>query len=94
MNIVVCHNFYQRPGGEDEVFADEAALLESRGHHVVRYTLHNDAVNGTGGKAGRLVEREGSEAFGFDAKSSKAPAQPSRSSRATAIHRSLRRPCA
>lgn len=54
MNIVVCHNFYQRPGGEDQVFADETALLESRGHRVVRYTLHNDAVNGSGGKTGRL----------------------------------------
>ncbi len=46
--IVVCHNFYQQPGGEDQVFADETALLESRGHSVVRYTVHNDSVAGTG----------------------------------------------
>ncbi len=48
MRILVCHNFYQQPGGEDQVFADETALLESRGHSVTRYTVHNDAVAKTG----------------------------------------------
>ena len=48
MRVVVCHNFYQQPGGEDQVFADEAALLESHAHAVTRFTVHNDAVNGTG----------------------------------------------
>ena len=48
MRILVCHNFYQQPGGEDQVFADETALLESHGHAVTRYTVHNDAVAGTG----------------------------------------------
>jgi glycosyltransferase involved in cell wall biosynthesis len=45
MNIVVAHNFYQQSGGEDQVFADEAALLESHGHNVKRYTVHNAEVN-------------------------------------------------
>ncbi|WP_456426214.1 glycosyltransferase [Rhodocaloribacter sp.] len=40
------HNFYQEPGGEDQVFAAETALLEARGHRVIRYTVHNDAVDG------------------------------------------------
>ena len=48
MNVLACHNFYQQPGGEDQVFADETALLESRGHKVTRFTVHNDAVAGTG----------------------------------------------
>jgi glycosyltransferase involved in cell wall biosynthesis len=48
VRILVCHNFYQQPGGEDQVFADETALLESRGHTVIRYTVHNDAVANTG----------------------------------------------
>jgi glycosyltransferase involved in cell wall biosynthesis len=48
VNVVVCHNFYQQPGGEDQVFADETALLESHGHRVIRYTVHNDAVANTG----------------------------------------------
>jgi glycosyltransferase involved in cell wall biosynthesis len=47
VNIIVVHNFYQQPGGEDQVFADETALLESRGHRVLRYTVHNDAINHT-----------------------------------------------
>ena len=44
MRILLVHNFYQQRGGEDLVYADEARLLESRGHEVVRYSLHNDAV--------------------------------------------------
>jgi len=46
MNILYVYNYYQNPGGEDECFAAEAALMESRGHVVRRYTLHNDAING------------------------------------------------
>lgn len=48
MKILLCHNFYQQPGGEDQVFGDEGALLESRGHEVVRYTLHNDDISDMG----------------------------------------------
>lgn len=44
MKVLFCHNYYQQPGGEDQVFADETRLLESRGHHVLRYTLHNDEI--------------------------------------------------
>ena len=46
MKVVVVHNFYQQPGGEDQVFADETALLEGHGHEVIRHTLHNDAISG------------------------------------------------
>jgi glycosyltransferase involved in cell wall biosynthesis len=46
MKILLCHNYYRCPGGEDQVFADEAALLESRGHEVIRYTVHNDLIAG------------------------------------------------
>jgi len=42
------HNHYQRPGGEDQVFAGETALLEENGHKVVRYEEHNSRIN-TGG---------------------------------------------
>lgn len=44
MKILLCHNHYQQPGGEDQVFADEATLLEAHGHQVVRFTQHNDAI--------------------------------------------------
>ncbi|MDZ4685317.1 MAG: glycosyltransferase [Planctomycetaceae bacterium] len=45
MKILLCHDYYQQPGGEDLSFAAEAALLEHRGHDVIRYTVHNDAVD-------------------------------------------------
>ena len=44
MKLLLCHNHYQQAGGEDEVFAAESALLESFGHQVVRYTVHNDRI--------------------------------------------------
>jgi len=45
MKILACHNYYQKPGGEDLSFAVETGLLESRGHEVFRFTMHNDTIN-------------------------------------------------
>src|SRR5262249_5432711 len=50
MRILIVHNYYQRPGGEDRVFESEAALLEAHGHVVLRYSTHNDSV----GESGRI----------------------------------------
>ncbi len=44
MRVLLAHNYYQQPGGEDRVFAAEASLLERNGHEVVRYCQHNDRV--------------------------------------------------
>jgi glycosyltransferase involved in cell wall biosynthesis len=44
MRILAVHNKYQQPGGEEQIFATETALLESRGHQVFRYTLDNDHI--------------------------------------------------
>jgi glycosyltransferase involved in cell wall biosynthesis len=44
VKLLLVHNSYQQPGGEDQVFASEVDLLASHGHEVVRYTAHNDAV--------------------------------------------------
>lgn len=44
MRILIAHNYYQQPGGEDVVFDDESRLLESRGHTVFRYTVRNDRI--------------------------------------------------
>ena len=41
MRILLVHNFYLQPGGEDRVFSTEGALLEKKGHQVSRYTVHN-----------------------------------------------------
>lgn len=45
MRIVVAHNFYQLPGGEDQVFSAEVDLLRRFGHEVETFVVHNDAVN-------------------------------------------------
>jgi glycosyltransferase involved in cell wall biosynthesis len=46
MKIVVAHNTYQQPGGEDIVFRNECELLKSAGHTVVEYLRSNhDASN-------------------------------------------------
>jgi glycosyltransferase involved in cell wall biosynthesis len=44
MRILVCHNFYQQPGGEDEVFRAEVELLRHFGHEVATFEMDNDAV--------------------------------------------------
>ncbi len=43
--VLVCHNYYKLPGGEDRVFEDEAKLLEQHGHEVIRYTVSNDEID-------------------------------------------------
>lgn len=45
MKILVCHNYYKMPGGEDRVFEQESQLLESHGERVERYTVHNDKID-------------------------------------------------
>lgn len=42
--ILVVHNYYQIPGGEDTVVANEKKLLEEHGHKVVMYTRHNNEI--------------------------------------------------
>lgn len=44
MRILAVHNHYQQLGGEDTIFATEADLLESYGHDVYRYTVHNNQI--------------------------------------------------
>jgi glycosyltransferase involved in cell wall biosynthesis len=46
MKILTVHNYYQQPGGEEQVWSTESALLESYGHEVLRYTLDNDVIQG------------------------------------------------
>jgi glycosyltransferase involved in cell wall biosynthesis len=48
MRIVVAHNYYQQPGGEDACVAAEMAMLEAHGHEVVLFALDNDAIEGIG----------------------------------------------
>jgi len=44
MKIVLVHNSYQQPGGEDVVFQQERDLLRCMGHEVVEYVRSNHEV--------------------------------------------------
>lgn len=47
-NVLIVHNYYRVPGGEDVVVANEKALLEAHGHKVVTYTRNNDEIKNKG----------------------------------------------
>jgi glycosyltransferase involved in cell wall biosynthesis len=64
MRILSVHNFYQQPGGEDAVFAAEAALLAGHGHQVRQYTRSNAEIGPKAGLAtaiGTVWSREACE---------------------------------
>ena len=42
--ILIIHNYYQIPGGEDTVVANEKKLLEDNGHEVILYTRDNNEI--------------------------------------------------
>ena len=42
--VLVVHNYYQIPGGEDTVVSNEKKLLEDHGHEVMLYTRHNSEL--------------------------------------------------
>lgn len=46
LRILLVHNRYRLPGGEDAVFAAERALLESHGHTVIPYERDNRELDG------------------------------------------------
>ena len=43
--VLIVHNYYQIPGGEDTVVENEKRLLEEHGHEVILYTRHNSELN-------------------------------------------------
>lgn len=43
-SVLIVHNFYQEPGGEDTVVINEKQLLESYGHRVILYTRNNSEL--------------------------------------------------
>ena len=45
MNILVAHNFYKQPGGEDQCVAAEIAMLRAYGHNVTHYHLRNESID-------------------------------------------------
>ncbi|PVY41320.1 glycosyltransferase family 4 protein [Pontibacter virosus] len=55
MRILQVHNHYKISAGEDTVFYAEAALLESHGHTVDKFTLSNEDVNSISEKLGAAL---------------------------------------
>lgn len=52
MRIVLVHNTYQWPGGEDIIVNQERDLLRSAGHHVLEYRRSNQEI-----ESGTLIHR-------------------------------------
>lgn len=46
--VLIVHNYYQVPGGEDSVVANEKKMLEDYGHEVFMYARHNDEIKEMG----------------------------------------------
>lgn len=47
-NILIVHNYYQIPGGEDTVVSNEKKMLEEHGHKVILYTRSNNEIKNMG----------------------------------------------
>ena len=45
MKVLMAHNVYKQPGGEDKVFVAESDLLRRNGHDLLTYTVHNQAID-------------------------------------------------
>lgn len=42
--VLIVHNYYQIPGGEDSVVANEKKMLEENGHRVIQYSRNNNEL--------------------------------------------------
>ncbi len=51
LRVLVAHNAYQQPGGEDAAVEAEVSLLRGRGHAVEVYLRHNDELRDMGSLA-------------------------------------------
>jgi exopolysaccharide biosynthesis WecB/TagA/CpsF family protein len=64
MRILLCHNHYQQPGGEDQVYRDERWLLDSHGHEVISLIRHNDAISQMSGTQVAMSAMWSDETYG------------------------------
>lgn len=44
LNVLIVHNYYQIPGGEDTVVSNEMRMLSRYGHNIVLYTRNNSEL--------------------------------------------------
>jgi glycosyltransferase involved in cell wall biosynthesis len=47
MRVLLVHNFYQIPGGEDSIVREELSMLKTHGVDVELYSVTNDDIKGT-----------------------------------------------
>lgn len=52
--VLIVHNYYQIPGGEDTVVANEMKMLQENGHKVILYSRNNTELK-TMGKMKKLL---------------------------------------
>ncbi len=50
MRVLLVHNFYQIPGGEDSVVLEELSMLKRNGLDVELFSVTNDDIHGTSGR--------------------------------------------
>jgi glycosyltransferase involved in cell wall biosynthesis len=48
MHVLLAHNYYQLPGGEDDLFEGTRDLLRKNGHRVTEYVRRNDEIGDYG----------------------------------------------
>jgi len=45
VKIIVCHNYYREPGGEDQCVPMEIALLRKHGHEVIEFAVRSSDLD-------------------------------------------------
>jgi glycosyltransferase involved in cell wall biosynthesis len=55
MKVLIAHNSYQRPGGEDVVVQQEARMLEAAGHTIIRLQRSNAELERLGAVKKALI---------------------------------------
>jgi glycosyltransferase involved in cell wall biosynthesis len=48
VRILLVHNYYLQPGGEDQVFSAETEILRTHGEQVRTFTIHNSRIASMG----------------------------------------------
>lgn len=58
LRVLIIHNYYQIPGGEDTVVENESSMLRENGHEITFYTRHNKEIDQRGilGSMGLIFE--------------------------------------
>lgn len=56
MRVLLVHNFYKIPGGEDSVVREELMMLQNRGVDVELYSVRNEEIKGAWGRIAAAIQ--------------------------------------